>query len=253
MTHLPDVSRPALRAAFALAVILLAWQLLVTLTKLPAFLLPSPWQVLTKIVSRYPVLMHHAWVTLQEMLLGLLLGLIMGFSLAMQMVWFRGVKRWLLPLLIISQAIPVFAIAPLLMLWLGYGIASKVVMAALIIFFPLTSCCFDGLNATPKHYLELCQTMGATRWQQLIHVRLPAALPAIASGLRISVVIAPIGAISGEWVGASEGLGYLMLQANARMLVDEMFAALAVLACLSMTLYAVTSRLLNQLIYWNKL
>jgi putative hydroxymethylpyrimidine transport system permease protein len=166
------------------------------------------------------------------------------------MLLFQPVKRWLLPILITSQAIPVFALAPILMLWLGYGIASKVVMAALIIFFPVTTCCYDGLRNTPTGYLDLSQTMGASRWRQLWHIRLPASLPVLASGIRVAVVVAPIGAVAGEWVGSSEGLGYLMLQTNARMLIDEMFAALFILAAVSVSLYFITDWALKRLIPW---
>ena len=174
----------------------------------------------------------------------------MGLCFALQMLLFKPIKRWLLPILITSQAIPVFAIAPILMIWLGYGISSKIVMAAMIIFFPVTTCCYDGLKNTPTGYLDLAKTMGATKWKMLRHIQLPAALPTLASGIRVAVVIAPIGAVAGEWVGSSEGLGYLMLQANARMLIDEMFAALFILSALSVSLYFITDKLLKKLIPW---
>ncbi len=123
-------------------------------------------------------------------------------------------------------------------------------MAALIIFFPVTTCCYDGLRNTPKGYLDLAQTMGTTKWQLLRHIQLPASLPTLASGIRVAVVIAPIGAVAGEWVGSSAGLGYLMLQANARMMIDEMFAALLILSALSILLYFVTDKALKKLIPW---
>lgn len=240
------------RGFISLLVIIGLWQLLVILLKVPAFILPSPLAVWQQIISSSGLLWHHGQVTLIEMVLGLVLGLLLGLMFALQMLLFAPVRRWLLPLLLASQAIPVFAIAPLLMLWLGYGMASKVVMTAIIIFFPVTTCCFDGLRQTPQGYLALAHTMGASRWQQLWHIRLPAALPALASGIRIAVVIAPIGAVSGEWVGSSQGLGYLMLQANARMQVDQMFAALFLLALFSVLLYFITDKLLNHFIPWAK-
>lgn len=123
-------------------------------------------------------------------------------------------------------------------------------MAALIIFFPVTTCCYDGLRNTPTGYLDLSQTMGANRWRQLWHIRLPASLPVLASGIRVAVVVAPIGAVAGEWVGSSKGLGYLMLQTNARMLIDEMFAALFILAAVSVSLYFITDWALRRLIPW---
>ena len=244
------LSRSLLRVLFTAALIVAAWQLMVTVFALPSFILPSPYAVLSKLIQRFDVLVAHSWITAQEILLGLLLGLSMGLLFALQMLFFDPLRRWLLPILIASQAIPVFAIAPILMLWLGYGIASKVMMAALIIFFPVTTCCYDGLRNTPTGYLDLAHTMGASKWQLLLSVRLPAALPALASGIRVAVVVAPIGAVVGEWVGSSEGLGYLMLQTNARMMIDEMFAALFILAALSVSLYFVADVLIKKLIPW---
>lgn len=243
-------SHPIFRLLVSTAVILGLWQALVVIFELPSFILPAPMQVLSKLIERYDVLLMHSWVTGQEIILGLLLGLTMGLLFALQMLLFEPVKRWLLPVLIASQAVPVFAIAPILMLWLGYGIASKVVMAAIIIFFPVTTCCYDGLRNTPTGYLDLAKTMDASKWQLLRHIQLPAALPTLASGVRVAVVIAPIGAVVGEWVGSSAGLGYLMLQANARMIIDEMFAALFILALLSISLYFLTDKLLKKLIPW---
>ncbi|WP_428478971.1 ABC transporter permease [Photobacterium japonica] len=244
------LSHPVVRVAISAAIIVGIWHAIVVVFAMPSFILPAPLDVFERMVQRHDVLLKHTWVTAQEILLGLLLGLSMGLFFALQMLLFKPLKRWLLPLLIASQAIPVFAIAPVLMLWLGYGIGSKVVMAALIIFFPVTTCCYDGLRNTPTGYLDLVSTMGATKWQRLRYVQLPAALPTLASGIRVAVVIAPIGAVAGEWVGSSEGLGYLMLQANARMMIDEMFAALFILSALSVSLYFITDTLLKRLIPW---
>ncbi|KLU99926.1 ABC transporter permease [Photobacterium aphoticum] len=244
------LDHPLVRVAISTVVIFGLWHAIVVVFAMPSFILPAPLDVFERMVERHDVLMKHTWVTAQEIVLGLLLGLSMGIGFALQMLLFKPLKRWLLPLLIASQAIPVFAIAPVLMLWLGYGIGSKVVMAALIIFFPVTTCCYDGLRNTPTGYLDLVSTMGATKWQRLRYVQLPAALPTLASGIRVAVVIAPIGAVAGEWVGSSEGLGYLMLQANARMMIDEMFAALFILSALSVALYFITDKLLKALIPW---
>ncbi|MDR9826826.1 ABC transporter permease [Vibrio sp. FNV 38] len=249
-TKREGVEHRAVRLVVTVLIILGLWQASVVLFELPSFILPAPIEVLKKLIERQDVLLKHALVTGQEIVLGLILGLSMGLLFAVQMLMFEPLKRWLLPILIASQAVPVFAIAPILMLWLGYGIASKVVMAAIIIFFPVTTCCYDGLRNTPTGYLDLAHTMGASKWQRLRHVQLPAALPTLASGIRVAVVVAPIGAVVGEWVGSSAGLGYLMLQANARMIIDEMFAALFILALLSITLYFVTDKLLKKWIPW---
>ncbi|MDV7104770.1 ABC transporter permease [Vibrio sp. TH_r3] len=239
------------QAATTVLLILGLWHFIVVIFKLPSFILPSPQAVFNTLIKRFDILLFHSWITMQEILLGLILGLAMGLFFALQMLLFQPIKRWLLPILIASQAIPVFAIAPILMLWLGYGIASKIVMAALIIFFPVTTCCYDGLRSTPTGFLDLAKTMSASKWQTLTKIRLPAALPSLASGIRVAVVVAPIGAVVGEWVGSSAGLGYLMLQANARMMIDEMFAALFILALCSISLYFITDKLLKRAIHWS--
>lgn len=243
--------KKALQVLISISVLVVLWQGAITIWDLPSFILPTPLSVFDVLTERYTILFKHTWITAQEILIGLLLGVSIGLFFALQMLLFASVRRWLLPILIASQAIPVFAIAPILMLWLDYGIASKVAMAAIIIFFPVTTCCYDGLRSTPQGYLDLAHTLGANRWRRLWHVQLPAALPALGSGLRVAVVIAPIGAVVGEWVGSSAGLGYLMLQANARMMIDEMFAALFILSLFSVALYFSVDWLLKKLIPWH--
>jgi putative hydroxymethylpyrimidine transport system permease protein len=230
--------------------LLLIWQLIVGLTDAPTFILPGPLRVLETLFSQFPLLMKHAGVTLIEILLGLMLGVLLGLASALSLVTWGSLRRWLLPVLVVSQAIPVFALAPVLMLWLGYGMASKVAMATLIIYFPVTAACFDGLRQTPIGYLQLARTLGASRRAQLLQIRLPAALPALGSGLRVAASVAPIGAIVGEWVGSSSGLGYLMLNANARMQVDLMFAALLVLAVMALGLYFSVNLIARRLTPW---
>jgi len=217
--------------------LLLAWQALIWLTGAPPYMLPSPLLVAGTAAERAGQLAEHATVTGLEILLGLTTGTLLGSASALVMAAFRPAQRWLMPILVISQALPVFALAPLLVLWFGYGLASKVAMAALIIYFPVTAAFYDGLRRTDPGWLDLAHTMGATRLAVLRHLRLPAALPAFASGLRVATAVAPIGAVVGEWVGSSAGLGYLMLHANARMQIDVMFAALFALAAMAVSLY----------------
>lgn len=241
---------PGLRLLFITAGLLMFWQLVVWLTNVPHFILPGPIRVVKVLWEQRSLIAGHALVTLAEILLGMALGCLLGFASAMLLQWCRSIRQWLLPVLIVSQAIPVFALAPVLMIWLGYGMASKVVMAAIVIFFPVTSACYDGLQRTSRDWLQLAQTMGASRAQVLWQIRLPAAMPSLASGLRVAATVAPIGAVIGEWVGSSSGLGYLMLHANARMQVDTVFASLIVLACLSLLLYFSVDYLLKKIIYW---
>lgn len=241
---------PSVRFVLVSLMIFILWQVVVWVTKTPHFILPGPLRVFKVLWEQRSFIAGHSMITMAEILLGMLFGCLLGFSSAMLLQWSRTLSAWLLPVLIVSQAIPVFALAPILMLWFGYGMASKVVMAALIIFFPVTSACYDGLRRTPNAWLELADTMEASKLQVLWQIRLPAAMPSLASGLRVAAATAPIGAVIGEWVGSSQGLGYLMLHANARMQVDTVFAALIVLACLSLLLYFGVDSLLRRLIYW---
>ncbi len=230
--------------------LLVLWQVLVSLSGVPAFILPGPWPVAKALFSHLPLLSNHLLTTLTEILLGLLLGTLLGTSSALAMILSPLLKRWMLPILVISQAIPVFALAPVLVLWLGYGMASKVAMAVLIIYFPVTASFYGGMQRTDPELLELARIMGASPWAILRTIIIPSALPAFASGVRVATAVAPIGAVVGEWVGSSAGLGFYMLHANARMQIDLMFAALSLLAAVSLLLYSCIDRLLDRLIYW---
>lgn len=232
--------------------LVLLWQAVIFLTGVPPYILPDPLSVAKAALNHSELLFDHAMTTLFEIIAGLLLGTLLGASSALAMIAFISIKRWLLPVLVISQAIPVFALAPLLVLWLGYGIGSKIAMAVLIIFFPVTAAFYDGLRSTDPEWLELAQVMNAKPIAVIRHIRIPAALPAFASGLRVATAVAPIGAVIGEWVGSSKGLGFYMLQANARMQIDIMFAALAVLAFVALVIYFSMDQLMIKLVYWQK-
>ena len=227
-----------------------AWQALVTATGVAHYILPGPGRVALVLLDRWDELLAHGATTAAEILLGLGLGTLLGCLSALLIASFGPARRWLLPVLVVSQAIPVFALAPLLALWLGYGLASKVAMATLIIYFPVTAAFFDGLRRTEPGWLDLARTMGGTRLRSLRHIRVPAALPALSSGIRVATAVAPIGAVVGEWVGSSAGLGYLMLHANARMQVDAVFAALFVLAVFAVGLYFAVDWALRRALPW---
>ncbi len=241
------------RVPLTLSGLLLAWQLVVTFGALPPYILPGPAAVLRRLWQQAGLLLYHAGVTALEIVLGMLLGTLLGCGTALALGYSQRARRWLLPVLVASQAIPVFAIAPLLVLWLGYGMGSKITMAMLIIYFPVTANFYDGLRHTQRGWLDLAQVMlpKPRRWALLWHIAIPAALPALASGLRVAAAIAPIGAVIGEWVGSSAGLGYLMLHANSRMQVDLMFAALLVLAALAVGLYFTVDASLKRLLPWH--
>ena len=237
------------RGLTVFAGLLVLWWL-ATLSNIPAFLLPSPISVAQALWDGRSFLAWHSLITLSEIISGLVLGILLGALLALSMIYSPRLQRWLMPLVLTSQAIPVFALAPLLVLWFGFGISAKIAMAVLVIFFPVTSALFDGLRRVNNDYLDLARTLGASPWAQLRHVRLMAALPAFGTGLRMAAAVAPIGAIIGEWVGSSEGLGYLMLNANARMQTDQLFAALFILILMTVLLWICVDSLLHRLINW---
>ncbi len=241
---------PMLRPLITLAGLVGIWWLLQWLTGIPTYLLPDPPSVAAALWHQRGLLASSTLTTLTETVLGLVIGTVLGSICALGMVFSPLLQRWLMPLLLLSQAIPVFALAPLLVLWFGFGMASKVVMAVLIIFFPVTAAFSDGLRRTDIGWLDLARTMNASPAAMLRHVRLPAALPSFGSGLRVATAIAPIGAVVGEWVGASAGLGYVMLNANARIETDVMFAALLVLAAMAILLWVLVDRVLRRVLFW---
>ncbi len=230
--------------------LLLFWQLVTLVTQAPVYILPGPLKVLNTLAANLVLIFHHATVTALEIVLGLIIGTVLGVVSALCLTYFRPARRWLLPVLVVSQSLPVFALAPVLVLWFGYGLASKIAMAVLIIYFPVAAACYDGLRHTDTGWLDLARTMNASNFAILKQIRLPAALPALASGLRVAAAVAPIGAVVGEWVGSSRGLGFLMLHANGRMQIDLMFAALLVLALLAITIYFFINWVLGRLLFW---
>ena len=236
------LARKILNVGVSVVVFLTVWELAVRVFALPSYMLPGPLRVAAALWRKWDFLLANAGVTALETVAGLVLGCLLGALIAVLMSFSETVRRFALPVIVITQALPVFAIAPLLVLWFGFGIASKIVMAMLIIFFPVASSFYDGLTRTDPDLLDYARLTRASRLQTLMFFRVPAALPALSSGLRVSAVFAPIGAIIGEWVGSSSGLGFVMLQANARVQTDVVFAALVILAVMALALrYAVAS------------
>ena len=215
---------------------LLLWQGIVWLTGVPSFILPSPLRVAQATLDNRVLIAENALVTATEVILGLITGTVLGAFTAVQFANSNRLQRLVMPLLIFTQAVPVFALAPILTLWFGYGIASKVVMAVLIIYFPVTSAFYDGLTRVPADILDMAKTMGGTKRQIMRQIKIPHALPSLGTGLKLAAVYAPIGAVIGEWVGASKGLGYLMLLANGRAKTDLMFASLFTLVVMTLLL-----------------
>jgi len=237
-------------AVLVAGAILVLWQAAILVFAPPPFMLPSPARVFRALVNRPELLTRDGVTTLIETLLGLFFGSLAGIGFALLMVFAPPIRRVLMPVLVVSQAFPVFAIAPLLVLWFGFGIGSKIVMATIAIFFPVASAFHDGLVRTSEGLLDLSRLYRARHWQEIVYFRIPHALPALASGLRVAAVYAPVGALIGEWVGASSGLGYAMLMANGRAQTDVVFAALAILAAMAVLLRAAVDIATRRIAPW---
>lgn len=238
------------RALILIVGLLIFWQVLVVAFALPNYVLPSPLEVFREGVQQHMLILFNCIPTVIEIVLGLLLGILSGVSLALAIAVSKMLRFWLLPLIIMSQAIPTFTIAPLLVLWFGYGMASKIITIVLMLFFPIASTFYDGLKTTPINWLDTAYSLGGTSLRTLWYIQVKAALPNLASGVRLAATIAPIGAIIAEWVGASRGLGYLMMEALARMEIALMFACLLTMMMLALALYLCVDKILARIIYW---
>jgi len=223
------------------------WAGIVWLFELPHYILPSPDRVFLVLLARPMLFVHHAAITASEIIAGLALGGGLGLLVACLIADSPRLQRMTMPILVVSQALPVFALAPILMLWLGYGFASKLAMTTLIVFFPVTAATLSGFRALPASWSDTLGTLRGNRFRLFWQVRFPLALPFAGSGIRIAASVAPIGAVVGEWVGSAGGLGYLMLHANGRGQTDILFGALAVLCLLALGIWAITNRLTQSL------
>ena len=227
------------------------WELACRILSVPDFILPAPTRILAVAVFQAPILLPHAAVTALEIIMGISLSLLVAVPLATMMYANPSIERAISPFLVVSQAIPVFALAPLFIVWFGYGIAGKVFMAAIIIFFPITVSLLEGYKNCGSEYVMLFRLMGAGFRDTLRFLYWPWALPYFFAGLKVGVTVATIGAVIGEWVGAQQGLGYLMIQANARLRVDMVFAAILWLSVMGMTMWICVGIIEKKVIKWN--
>jgi putative hydroxymethylpyrimidine transport system permease protein len=247
------MSHPKMVSLGGVLLILAAWESACRALGIPDFILPPPSRILTVAIFRVDILLPHAGVTALEVLIGILLSLMIAIPLSMVMFAHPSVENAIAPFLVASQAIPVFAIAPLLVVWLGYGIASKVLMAAVIIFFPITVSLLEGFKSCDQEYRVLFKLMGAGFWKTMQLLYWLWALPHFFAGLKVGVSVATIGAVIGEWVGAQQGLGYLMIQANARLNVDMVFAAIVWLSLMGLGMWTFVGYLEKKVITWKQM
>ena len=231
---------------------LLAWGLFARLSGLPRFILPSPMDVWTRLLKSLGdgSLLYHTSVTLLEITLGMLVGVTFATVLGYILAKSRSLEKILSPYLVASQAIPIVAIAPLLVIWLGHGITSKVVICALIVFFPVLVNTIVGVRAVPLALYDMMNSLRASRWQVLSKLELPASLPILLGGLRIGATLSVIGAIVGELVDAKEGLGYLLKVGDFQYDTSMVFVAVIMLVALALGLYGIVTLLEKRFLKW---
>lgn len=222
----------------AVAALLLLWQTVCSLGWVPGYMLPSPVQVVQAFLSELPLLFENSLITLQEAFLGLLLGVTVGFVAAVLMDAFELLYKAFYPLLILTQTIPSVAIAPLLVLWFGYGMTPKIVLIVISTFFPVTVGLLDGFRSADRDAIGLLRSMGANRLQIFRHIKFPSALPQLFSGLRIAAAYSVVGAVISEWLGGFGGLGVYMTRVKKAFAFDKMFAVIFLISAISLALMA---------------
>jgi len=249
LPRLPRI-RPPL-ALLTLLGALLIWQAATMLLHIPAYLLPPPTAIAASLVSHWQIMAANAWVTTLEVVFGFAISVLLGVPLAVLITYSAALDRALYPLIVGSQTIPKVAIAPLLLAWLGFGLAPKMAIVVLIAFFPIVINAVVGLRAASPQMLYLAQSMGATSWQIFWRFRLPHALPNMFAGLKMATVLSVTGAVVGEFVGADSGLGYVIMVAGSNFQIDLQFAAIILLCVIGVVFFGLLGWAERRLLPWH--
>lgn len=222
-----------------LVLLVLIWQGIVQLSKIQEFILPSPVRVIQELLSNWDLMMSHAFITLLEALIGLAASIILGGGFGLMMGFFEPLKKVLYPLFVISQTVPLFVLAPLFIIWFGFGLLPKIVVVFIVCFFPIAVTFAQGLVLVDSGMDDLLSVMGASRWKTYKTVKIPQALPHFFSGLKISATYSIMGAVIAEWVGAEKGLGLFLTRAMKNFKTGALFADVLVIVVLSLILYRI--------------
>ncbi|SKB54708.1 ABC-type nitrate/sulfonate/bicarbonate transport system, permease component [Lachnospiraceae bacterium] len=241
-----------LPAAIAILLIIALWQGLTGSGLVPSYMMPTPVAVVTALVTQCPVILMHACVTLQEAFYGLLTGILLAGIIATAMIHIPVLERAIYPIMVITQTIPTIAIAPILVLWMGFGMAPKITLVVLTTFFPIAVGLLDGYRSVDRDYIDLMRSMGASNTEIFFHVRFPMALPGFFSGLKISASYAVVGAVVSEWLGGFEGLGVYMTRVRKAYAFDRMFAVIIFIVVISLLLMFGVKLLSRAVMPWMK-
>lgn len=236
----------------ALLVVLLIWFLITDREWIPAYMLPSPGDVIKAFFDNFSVMMEQAAVTLQEAIYGLLIGVALAFAISALMDRFVFLRKALYPILVVTQTIPTIAIAPLLVLWMGFGMAPKITLVVITTFFPVAVGLLNGYESVDPDAINLMRSMGAKRTQIFFFVKFPSALPSFFSGVRISAAYAVVGAVVSEWLGGFEGLGVYMTRVKKAYAFDKMFAIIIFISVISLILMGVIALIEKSSMPWKR-
>lgn len=226
-----------LPAIILLAAIIIFLELVVRIAQVPGYILPPPSEIAAALIDNHALLLSHTGATLSAVVSGLALAIVLAVSLSLAMDRWRGLKEAIYPILVISQAIPIFALAPILLIWFGVGLLPKVLIVTLVCFFPLAVNLVEGFGEVDPEAIDLMKTMKADNWMIIRSVKLPSAMPYFFSGLKIAATYSVLGAIIGEWLGARAGLGIYMLRATHSYRLSHLFAAIIVVIILSLLMF----------------
>lgn len=220
--------------AVFIGALLLIWELCVRIFRIPLYVLPSPVSVVQALIEERVGLWGHAVVTTEEALIGIGIALVLSLALGVLMDCFPAVRQGLYPILVVTQTVPMIVMAPILIIYMGFGMLPKIFTVVLMCFFPVAVSFVDGLGRVDSEYVHLVRSYGAGKWTAYKLVKIPAAIPALLSGLKVSATYSISGAVVGEWIGSQQGLGYYLLRVKNSYMLDKVFACVVVIIALSL-------------------
>jgi len=245
------LTAPGVRPFWMLVLLVIFWDLGIRVFNIKPYLVPTPWSVAQQLVGEWPMLWRETLPTLYATLGGFVASAIVGVAAAMWISYSRLVESFVYPLLVFSQSVPKVAIAPLFVVWFGFGILPKIIVAFLLGFFPVVVATVQGFKSVEADVIDLARSMGANPWKVFIKFRLPTALPSIFSGLKVSVTLAVVGAVVGEFVGSNSGIGYVLQKANGTFDLPLMFAGLVILSLVGVLLFLAIELIERALMPWH--
>lgn len=231
-------------------VLLGLWQVIVNYWNLPVYILPSPYLITKSLIINHMLLLKHACISAGEILIGLIIATFFGILSAIFLDYFDYLKRFITPVLLTLQSVPSFVLMPALLLWFGFGFAPKLIVICLSCYFPITICLLDGLKRSPSCLIDMATIMGASQKTILHFIRLPSALPSLISGIRLAAIHAPLTVLAADWIGASSGLGYLIMLSHGRIQTDLMFSCIVCITLMTFILNKGVTILERKIVFW---